>query len=179
MTNYPELITIDNIDYEINTDFRYALACFQCIGDTEISDTERGYGVIGILYKQDPTNLKEALRMAIKYLKCGKDTPQEDSQPDMNFEVDESYIKSSFMSDYHIDLDGAEMHWWKFCNLLQGLTDNCILNRIRDIRNYDISTVKDAKSREKILKAKRDVALPNNVSQEEESILDDFYSQLG
>jgi hypothetical protein len=61
---------------------------------------------------------------------------------------------------------------------LQGLTDDCILNRVRDIRNYDISSVKDVKSREKVIRTKRDVALPNHMSDEEESILDDFYSQL-
>jgi hypothetical protein len=179
MTDYPELITIDGVDYEINTDYKYALACFQCINDKEISDTERAYGIIGILYKEEPTDLKEALRMAIKYLRCGKDTPQDDTPPDMSFEVDENYIKTSFMSDYRIDLDEAKMHWWKFCNLLQGLTDDCILNRIRDIRNYDISSVKDVKAREKVIRAKRSVALPDNLTDEDESILDDFYSQLG
>ena len=179
MTDYPDLITVNGIDYEINTDFRYAIACFQCINDSEISDTERGYGVIGILYKEDPSDLQEALRMAIKFLRCGKDASQEEKQPDMDFSCDENYIKSSFMSDFRIDLDVAEMHWWKFCNLLQGLTDNCILNRVRDIRNYDISSVKDVKARERILKAKRDVALPNSLTEEEENILDDFYSQLG
>jgi len=178
MTDYPELITVDGKDYEINTDFKYALACFRCINDPDISDTERGYGVIGILYKQEPPNLQEALHMAIKYLQCGKDRPQEEKQPDMDFDYDENYIKASFMSDYRIDLDNIHMHWWKFCNLLQGLTDDCILNRVRDIRNYDISSVKDVKSREKVIRAKRDVALPNHMSDEEESILDDFYSQL-
>lgn len=178
MTNYPELITVDNKDYEINADFRYALACFKCINDPEISDTERGYGVIGILYKEEPPNLQEALHMAVKYLQCGKEPQPEDHQPDMSFDYDENYIKSSFMSDYRIDLDDTHMHWWKFCNLLQGLTDDCILNRVRDIRNYDISSVKDVKSREKVIRAKRNVALPNNISEEEESILDDFYSQI-
>jgi len=179
MTDYPELITVDGKDYEINTDFRYGLACYQCINDKEISDTERGYGIIGILYKQEPPNLQEALRMAIKYLQCGKEPqPQEERQPDMNFENDENYIKSSFMSDYKIDLDDVKMHWWKFCNLLQGLTDDCILNRVRDIRNYDISSVKDVKSREKVIRAKQSVALPNQITEEEENILDDFYSQI-
>jgi hypothetical protein len=178
MTDYPELITVDGVEYEINTDYRYGLACFRCINDVEISDTERAYGVIGILYKQEPPNLQEALRMAIKYLQCGKDTTSEEQQPDMNFETDENYIKTSFMSDYRIDLDETDMHWWKFCNLLQGLTGDCILNRVRDIRNYDLSTVKDAKQRKKIIKAQRDFGLPNKLAPEEEDALEAFYSQL-
>jgi hypothetical protein len=178
MIDYPELITVNGKDFEINTDYRYGLACFRCINDVEISDTERAFGVIGILYKQEPPNLQEALRMAVKYLQCGKDAQTEEQNPDMSFETDENYIKTSFMSDYRIDLDETDMHWWKFCNLLQGLTDDCILNRVRDIRNYDLSTVKDAKQRKKIIKAKRDVALPNELAEEDNDILDAFYAQL-
>ena len=178
MTDYPELITVSGIDYEINTDYRYAIACFKYIADGSISELERAYGVIGNLYKEEPKDLVEALRMAIKYLRCGKNEPQEYRQPDMDFEADENYIKSSFMTDYKIDLDNADMHWWKFCNLLQGLTDDTILNRVRDIRNYDLSTVKDPKSRDKIIKAKLNFALPNNYTEDEQDLLDDFYSQL-
>jgi hypothetical protein len=178
MNGYPELITINDENYEINTDYRYALACFACISDPDLSNVERGYGVIGLLYKQEPTDMAEALRMAIKYLRCGKEEPQDDESADMDFEADENYIKSSFMSDYKIDLDEVDMHWWKFCNLLQGLTDDAILNRIRDIRNYDIATIKDPKAKSKMLKAKREVALKKELPAEDQDILDDFYAQL-
>ena len=176
--NYPELITVDGVDYEINTDFRHALACFECINDPELNEMQRGYGIIDILYKEEPENAEEALKMAVRYLQCGKENEESDRKPDMDYQHDENYIRSSFMSDYKIDLDDTEMHWWKFCNLLQGLTDNCILNRVRDIRNYDISTVKDPATRHKILKAQRDLALPDYIDQEDQDILDEFYSQL-
>lgn len=178
MTGYPELITIDGINYEINTGYEYGLACFRCINDPYISSTERALGVIGILYKEKPENLEEAMEMAIQYLQCGKENRDPGHKPDMDFQYDESYVKSSFMSDYKIDLDETDMHWWKFCNLLQGLTDDCILNRVRDIRNYDLTTIKDPVARMKILKAQKELALPDNLTQEEQDLLDDFYSQL-
>jgi len=176
--NYPELITVGGVDYEINTDYRYALACFSCINDPELNDIERAYGVIGLLYKEEPRDLQAAIKMAIKYLQREKESKDPDRKPDMDFEYDETYIKSSFMSDYKIDLDETDMHWWKFCDLLQGLTDDCILNRVRDVRNYDLSTIKDPASRMKILKAQKELALPDNLNQEERDLLDDFYSQL-
>jgi hypothetical protein len=178
MSEYPELITVGGIDYEINTDYRYALACFQCIYDPDLSDVERAFGVINILYKQEPEDAQEALRLAIKYLRCGKDDEQAPHEPDMDFEIDQNYIKASFMSDYKIDLDEMDMHWWKFCVLLQGLTDDCILNRIRDIRNYDLSTVHDAKARSKIIRAKQEYKLPERRTEEENDVLDGFYAQL-
>ncbi|MEL4106777.1 Gp15 family bacteriophage protein [Oscillospiraceae bacterium WX1] len=178
MNNYPELMSIEDVDYEINTDFRYALACFSCINDMELSDYERAYGVIGILFKKMPENENEALKMAIKYLRCGKDEENLYSKTDMDFEFDMHYIRSSFRSDYSIDLNKTSMHWFEFCELLQGLTDNSILNRVRDIRNYDLSTVKDAKTRQKIIQAKQDVALPERLKKEEQDIVDEFYEQL-
>jgi len=174
---YPEVICINGEDYAINTDFRYALACFACINDSELSEYERAYGVLGILYQKVPEDTNEALRLAVKFLRCGKDD-EPVRKSDMDFEYDMHYIRSSFRSDYGIDLKGADMHWYEFCELLQGLTDDCILNRVRDIRNYDLSTVKDAKLRQKIVQAQRELKLPERFSKEEEDALEAFYAQL-
>jgi len=176
--DYPEFICINGEDYAINTDFRYALACFACINDSELSEYERAYGVLGILYQDEPEDTKEALRLAIKFLRCGKDEEALSRRADMDFEYDMHYIRSSFRSDYGIDLKGGQMHWYEFCELLQGLTDECILNRVRDIRNYDLSTVKDAKLRQKIVQAQRELKLPARFTKEEEDALDAFYAQL-
>lgn len=178
MSAYPEFITVDGIDYEINTDFKCALACFDCINDADLSDYERAYGVIGILYKVVPHNESEALNMSIKYLRCGREIKDAYGKPDMEYENDMHYIRSSFRSDYAIDLNNTDMHWFEFCELLQGLTDDSILNRVRDIRNYDVSTVKDAKTRQKIIQAKQDVALPERLTSEEQGIVDDFFDQI-
>ena len=177
---YPEAIEINGIEYAINANYEYAIACFKCIGDPDISEVERAYGVVGLLYKEMPRNedMQEALRLAVKYLQQGKEPSQSYHKPDMDFEADEMYIKASFLSDYKLDLDETSMHWWKFCTLLQGLTDDCILNRVRDIRNYDLSAVKDPKTRGKIIKAQQDVALPVKISVEEQGVIDDFFAQL-
>ncbi len=177
--SYPEAIEVGGIEYDINSDYSYALACFRCINDPEISDLERSMGVIGILYKDCPEDEAEALRLAIKFLQRGKDAKDRpDKTPDMDFEQDDNYIRSSFMSDYKIDLDEAQMHWWKFYDLVQGLTDNCILNRVRDLRNYDLSTVSDPKTKAKIIQAQREVALEEQLAPEEQQQIDDFYAQL-
>ena len=82
----------------------------------------------------------------------------------MDYIQDMDYIKASFMSDYRIDLDNTQMHWWTFYNLINGLSNSelgncCILNRIRNLRNYDTSTIKDPKEKRKIEEAKKQVAL--------------------
>jgi hypothetical protein len=177
--SYPDAIIVGGAEYEINTDYTYALACIACVNDAEISDVERAYGVIGLLYKQEPPDTKEALRLAVKYLSCGKEANAEPGKPDMDYEYDMHYIRSSFRSDYGVDLSRTEyMHWWEFCELLQGLNDNSILNRVRDLRNYDLSTVRDAKLRSRIIKAQQEVSLPERLTAEEQEIIDDFEAQF-
>ena len=81
-----------------------------------------------------PENENEALRLADKFLKCGKTTTSvQKSKIDMDFEYDMPYIVASFMSDYGIDLEKTDMHFWKFCELIGGLTEQSILSKINVI----------------------------------------------
>lgn len=55
------------------------------------------------------------------------------------------------------------MHWWKFYDLLCGLSEKCILNRVRFIRDFDISQIKNSKERQKWIKQKQRVALKKEI----------------
>lgn len=97
--------------------------------------------------------------MALRYLKQDKESPVSNEEPSFDYEQDQSYINASFMSDYHIDLENTDMHFYTYCDLLNGLTEDCVLNRVRYIREFDINEIKDHKERAKMLKAKESVAL--------------------
>lgn len=99
------------------------------------------------------------LELALRYLKQDKESGNSNEEPSFDFEQDQSYINASFMSDYHIDLEKSDMHWWTYCDLLNGLTEDCVLNRVRYIREFDINEIKDHKERSKMLKAKESVSL--------------------
>ena len=173
---YPEYATIDGKDYKINTDFNVALRCFEVIEDNEISDMERTLAVIFLLFGFIPDdNLDKFLEKATLFLQCGKPKDNSSSgERDMDLNADRCYINASFMSDYKIDLSQTKMHYWMFIDLLKGLTEHCILSRVREIRNYDLSDVKDAKTRNKILKAQESVELPKKFTKEEQEAIDNF-----
>lgn len=169
MSNYPEYVEIGDKQYKINTDFRIALKCNEIAEDTTIGDFERALGIIYVLFGDeginDTENYETLLKLAKKYLSCGEELDIDDkNEPDMDFVEDMGYIEASFMSDYHIDLSNTKMHWWKFYDLINGLSNSefgncCVLNRIRNLRNYDTKEIKDRKEREKIEKAKQQVTL--------------------
>ena len=183
--SYPNKVRIEDREYEINTDFRVAIECNEIALNTEINDFERALAIIYKLYGEKGLNAKydyeKLLELGQKYLSCGKELDTKDiEEPDMDFMQDMDYIEASFMSDYNIDLTNTEMHWWKFYNLINGLSNSemgncCVLNRVRNLRTYDTSQIKDAKERQKIEKVKEQVALKKKekvlTKEQEESVL--------
>lgn len=179
--NYPKYAQIEDRVYEINTDFKVAIRCNEVAEDTSISDTERALAIIYLLFGENGlrSNDKEQLLEKAKYyLSCGKEISENNEEPDMDYIEDYSYIKTSFRSDYGIKLDEENIHWWEFNELMNGLSnselgDCCVLNRIRNLRNLDLREISDKKERDKLAKAKEQVALKkykkeNHLTKEQE-----------
>lgn len=184
MTNYPKFAQIKNKKYKINTDYKIALRCEE-ISRSEVSDEERALAIIFLLFGdeglKDSENWNDLLQIALKYLNCGKEInniKNKKEEVNMDFNQDWSYIKTSFFSDYNIDLSNSQMHWWQFYELLCGLSDKCIFNRVRFIRDFDISQIKDSKERQKWMEQKEQVALKKErIKTSEEKRLDDLFEQ--
>ena len=167
-------IQIEDTIYEADTDFRTAIRCNEIAMDNNIGDMERSLGILCTVFGEkgldNPNHYEKLMNWLLKYLSCGKEVKNID-EIDMDYIQDMDYIEASFMSDYHIDLENEEMDWQKFNKLINGLSNSelgncCILNRIRNLRTYDISQIQDRKEREKIIKAKEEVKL-NKTKKEE------------
>ena len=192
--NYPEFVRIENKKYKINTDFRIAIECQDIATNVDIGDYERALAIIYKLYGDEgiksPNHYEKLLELGTKYLSCGKEVEvKSNEEPDMDFIQDMDYIEASFMSDYNIDLSNVKMHWWKFYNLINGLSNSemgncCVLNRVRNLRTYDTKDIKDPKDLEKIKRAKQQVALKkrvgkNKVTIEQQENINKFYELTG
>lgn len=189
--NYPEYVRVNDKKYKIDTDFRTAIECNRIAMDDSIGDYERALAIIYILFGEEGLNdydsHEKLLELAQKYLCCGKELENNNEEPDMDFVQDMDYIEASFMSDYHIDLGNEQMHWWKFMNLMNGLSNSemgncCVLNNIRNLRKYDVSKIKDDKERQKIAKAKEQVSLKKKEKKftaEQEKAMEQFNKLAG
>lgn len=186
-------IQIEDTIYEANTDFRIAIRCNEIATDETIGDFERVLGIICTIFGSkgidNPQHYEKLLKWAKKWLSCGQEIIETNEQPDMDYVEDMDYIETSFMSDYQIDLENTEMEWHKFNNLMNGLSNSelgncCVLNRIRNLRNFDVSTIKDSKERQKMAKAKEMVALKkykkeNHLTKEQEESMKKLNEILG
>ena len=192
--NYPKYVKIGEKKYKINTDFRVAIECQEIALDDSIGDFERALAIIYKLFGDDglddSNNYEKLLELAQKYLSCGKEIDSKtNEEPDMDFIQDMDYIEASFMSDYNIDLANTEMHWYKFYNLINGLSNSemgncCVLNRIRNLRTFDTKDIKDPKELAKINEAKKQVALKKKevkkeLTYEQKRNIDNFYKKIG
>lgn len=189
--NYPEYVKVNDKKYKINTDFRAAIKCNSIAQDKSIDDYERALAIIYVLFGEegldDFEDHNKLFELALKYLSCGKEVDNRNQEVDMDFEQDMDYIEASFMSDFHIDLQNEQMHWYKFIKLMNGLSNSelgncCVLNNVRNLRNYDVSKIKDDKERQKIMEAKNMVALKKEekkFTKEQQDAIDKFNRLAG
>ena len=192
--DYPKYVKISEKKYKINTDFRVAIECQEIALDDTIGDFERALAIIYKLFGDDglddSNNYEKLLELAQKYLSCEKEIDSKtNEEPDMDFIQDMPYIKASFRSDYNINLDDEEMHWWEFYDLINGLSNSemgncCVLNRIRNLRTFDTKDIKDQKELAKINEAKKQVALKKRevkkeLTYEQKRNIDNFYEKIG
>lgn len=189
----PQYAEINGKRYKINTSYKVAIKCNEVATDETIGATERAMAIIYLLFGNegldDFENHADLLRIGKNYLSCGKEMEDTGEEPDMDYNQDMDYIEASFMSDYNIDLTTTDMDWWKFNNLMNGLSNSelgncCVLNKIRNIRNIKLSDIKDLKEREKVKKMQESIALKkkkNNkqFTEEQEENIRKFYELSG
>ena len=75
-------------------------------------------------------------------------------------------------------LQSLLMHWWKYMELIAGLTDKCVLSRVREIRNYDLSEIKDNKFRTKMAELQQRLSLPIVRTKEQVEAIEQFEALL-
>jgi len=184
--SYPEYARVGEKLYKINTDFQVAIRCEE-VANSDVSDTERALAIIYLLYGDEglehPEDYETLLEKAVVFLRCGQDDETiNDHEKDMDFIQDKSYIKASFYTDYGIkNIYEEPMHWWEFIDLMNGLKEDCVLNRVRNIRNYDTSGIKDTKTLNEWQKSKMAVALKGKVrepTEQERKNMEDFLAAI-
>lgn len=74
------------------------------------------------------------------------------------FGADAGAIVASFQKTYGIDLTTAKMHWWRFCDLLDGLILHSFQERVQ-FRLADVGKIKNGEARSRASRMKRLYAL--------------------
>ena len=179
---YPTKMEANGHIYDINTDYRIALACFKAINDIKINDIERFYAIETMLLGNNVLEEDEQILhdKIAKYLRCGKDENVSEEERDFDYLQDEEATRTSIRQCYHLNLNEIPyMHWYEYNELISGLTSESLLNKIRDLRSYDLSEISDEKRKQKIIEAQQRVALKEeHIKTKEEKEIDEFWNKI-
>lgn len=140
----PTAVEIDGVEYEVNTDFRYALRAILAFEDETLVGIEKQIILLDNLYPVMPNNISEALRLAGLFLNGGKENGEDAEQmPRLySFSKDANLIYAAFKQTHGIDLSDTEyLHWWKFLALFMDLgSDTAFCNLVGLRKRVKIGT---------------------------------------
>lgn len=164
----PESLTIAGTEYEINTDYSVWLK-FEMLLSDEVEDSKATLlDIKKLIFKSEipPDRAdEEATEKILWFYRCGKPHEKQSGKGNnnraiFNYDYDDSYIYAAFLEQYGVDLNDADIHWWKFRALFQSLKDDCQIVKIMGIRSIKITSKMSAAERDYYQKMKRLYALP-------------------
>lgn len=161
----PESLTIAGTKYEINTDFRVWLK-FEMLLSDEVEGSKATLLDIKklIFMSKIPSDRadEETTEQILWFYRCGK--PEQkgsgSSKKIFDYDYDDGYICAAFMEQYHIDLNKANLHWWKFHALMLSLSENTEFVKIMGYRAIEINSKMTAAQKAFYQKMKKHYKLP-------------------
>lgn len=152
--------------YPINDDFRIGIQMFQIMNDSELSEMEQFYKACELLFDVDGANQlpdMQTMQDGIQWFLSGwyTDNPVNDEKKehkDMDYDIDQWRIFSAFLTQFGINLNEVDMHFWVFMGLLSTL-EECSFTRIVDIRTKKIDPKLKPSDKAELKKVKERYAL--------------------
>lgn len=132
----------DFVDYggrkiKLNISFDNVLKMYDIFKDDFLSQKEKYEFALAILCKSRRLPPVSALDLIFKeQIETFSKHKQNNNLRVVDFKQDASYIYSSFLMDYGIDLieQQGKLHWQKFISLFQGLSENTKIREVMSIR---------------------------------------------
>lgn len=176
----PTTVSIDNKEYEINSDFRTSILFELLMQDGTIEEDDKILMALQLYYPDIPENIKKAIEQMLWFYRCGKDVSSSKGNGKSkgvtqiySFEYDDNYIYSAFLDQYNIDLQDIEyLHWWKFKAMFKALKDDNMIVKIMGYRSMDLSKVKDKEQKAYYKRMQKLYEIP--ISKDEPNKLDDI-----
>lgn len=149
--------------YPIDTDFQTGIMISQCLEDKELSEREKIYTALSLLFPQEDmrppfSEAVEALEWWMTEFNHDKHKKQESGPRAVDFDIDQWRIYAAFLNQYGIDLNNTKMHWFCFMGLLSNL-EECSFSRVIDIRQKKITGKMQKEEKKYFIEMKKVYAL--------------------
>lgn len=163
----------DGSIFSFRTDFRDWIMFETLMLDKDVPDRDKAFMAAQLIFPKLPDcDVSEFMlwfyRGGTVPKKRTKNKPGRTGSAAYSYEHDEELIYAAFMQCYKIDLCEADMHWWKFRALFEGLSEDTKLRKVMGYRTMDISEKALGAERAKHYKElKAAYALPKYLSEQQ------------
>ena len=180
----PEKVEIEGIEYNINSDFRISMLFELMMADNELDDMQKIEQALFLYYPIVPENINEAMEQLLWFYRCSKDMTKNKTSAKgkstqiYSYDFDDDYIYSAFLDQYNIDLQDANLHWWKFKALFKSLKEDNEIVKIMGYRSMDLTKIKDKEEKAHYRKMQNLYKIQGNVSKNETEKLESIEKAL-
>ena len=187
----PTSFVINNKTYEFNCGFRESIIFTLMMQDDSLTDEEKILGALKLYYPIIPKDTEKALEKIYwfyskgnveednKKVKQGKRIFKRNNKKAYDFEVDSDLIFTAFMSQYNINLNKENLHWWEFLALFNSLNDDNEIVKIMNYRTIDLTSIEDKKERKMYSDLQKYYSLEDRISKEEQELLNKKRAEWG
>lgn len=140
MYELPQNLDVCGTAYEIRSDYRAALDICAAFSDIDLTDNEKAYVALAILYvdfeSMPAEHYEEALRKCLWFINAGEDEQPTAKSPQlMDWEQDFRYIVSPINRVIGQDVRAVPyLHWWSFVSAYYEIGE-CLFAQIVGIRH--------------------------------------------
>lgn len=138
---FPDAIEIDGEVFAVNADFRVGLQIMADFENPDFDQDEKAYLMLNRLYTDLPDDrgiefYQTAMAKAVKFLNAGDEAERDtEGKPRLySFIKDARLIYSAFSQTHGVDLQTADMHWWRFMALFMDLGADTSFNSLVNLR---------------------------------------------
>lgn len=179
-TTPPDTITVDGVEYPVNTDFREWVR-FQGILLADGTNDGKAAKIFDLMAEMGLPQTKESLDAMLQFY-AGASTENNPGGGKnvraYDFEKDSEYIFSAFLDSYGIDLTTARLHWWRFKALFKSLPEDCQMCKIMMYRTIDLKKVpKEQRKFYREMKARYSLKSGNNTGYRTEQEMKEYVKQ--
>lgn len=188
MYELPKSLNVCGVEYEIRSDYRAVLDICTALSDVDLSEQEKAFVCLDILYpgfeEMPPEHYEEAVKQCFWFINCGAENEPTRKAPRLvDWEQDFQYIVAPINRvlgqeirsiPYNQKENTGGLHWWTFISAYYEIGD-CTFAQIVRIRDKKARGKKLDKADQEWYRANRKlVDLKQTYSESEKAILKEW-----
>lgn len=167
----PCCVTVGGMDYPVRTSFHDWVRFFTLHEDGGIASEEKILRSMEMYTSGRPEDIFAAYEALQRFAACDRMPRNENkktgagSTPVFSYLYDSTYILSDFLRYYGTDLRTAEMHWYTFIAMFDGLPQEAETKQRIAYRSLNPSEIKNKERRMQIIRIQDAIRIPHeNIS---------------